>query len=130
GMLIAAGGMVLMWWTIGDQGHAATVWDFVPATLIAGFGCGLVFAPLFDIILADVAADEVGSGSGLLTAVQQFGNAAGAAAVGTLFFELLTDHALLDSMQATTLAAAGLFALSLLISYVLPRRAREGAAMH
>jgi EmrB/QacA subfamily drug resistance transporter len=130
GMLVAAAGMVLMWWTIGDQGAAATVWDFVPATFIAGVGCGLVFAPLFDIVLADLRDDEVGSGSGLLTAVQQFGNAAGAAAVGTLFFELLSHHALLDSMRATTLVAAGMFGLSMLVSYGLPARAREGAATH
>ena len=127
GMLVAAGGMLLMWWTIGAQGASATVWDFVPATFVAGVGCGLVFAPLFDIVLADLADDEVGSGSGLLTAVQQFGNAAGAAAVGTLFFELLNNHALIDSMQVTTLVAAGMFGLSLLVSYGLPRRAREGA---
>jgi len=130
GMLVAAGGMLLMWWTIGAQGASATVWDFVPATFVAGVGCGLVFAPLFDIVLADLADDEVGSGSGLLTAVQQFGNAAGAAAVGTLFFELLNSHALIDSMQVTTLVAAGMFGLSLLVSYGLPRRAREEASAH
>jgi EmrB/QacA subfamily drug resistance transporter len=130
GMLVAAAGMVLMWWTIGDQAAAATVWDFVPATFVAGVGCGLVFAPLFDIVLADLADDEIGSGSGLLTAVQQFGNAAGAAAVGTLFFELLTDHALLDSMRVTTLVAAGMFGLSMLVSYGLPRHAREEAPAH
>ena len=130
GMLLAAGGMLLMWWTIGAQGASATVWDFVPATFVAGVGCGLVFAPLFDIVLADLADDEVGSGSGLLTAVQQFGNAAGAAAVGTLFFELLNNHALIDSMQVTTLVAAGMFGLSLLVSYGLPRRAREEAPAH
>jgi EmrB/QacA subfamily drug resistance transporter len=130
GMLVAAGGMLLMWWTIGAQGASATVWDFVPATFVAGVGCGLVFAPLFDIVLADLADDEVGSGSGLLTAVQQFGNAAGAAAVGTLFFELLNNHALIDSMQVTTLVAAGMFGLSLLVSYGLPRRAREEASAH
>ena len=130
GMLVAAGGMLLMWWTIGAQGASATVWDFVPATFVAGVGCGLVFAPLFDIVLADLADDEVGSGSGLLTAVQQFGNAAGAAAVGTLFFELLNNHALIDSMQVTTLVAAGMFGLSLLVSYGLPRRAREEAPAH
>lgn len=130
GMLVAALGMLLMWWTIGDQGTAATVWDFVPATFTAGVGCGLVFAPLFDLVLADLGDDEVGSGSGLLTAVQQFGNAAGAAAVGTLFFDLLIDHPLLDSMRVTTLVAAGMFGLSMLVSYGLPPQTREQAAAH
>ena len=36
------------------DGGAVTTWDMAPATLVAGIGSGLVFAPMFDIILAGV----------------------------------------------------------------------------
>ena len=127
---IAAAGMLLMWWTVGDQGLTADVWDFVPATVVAGLGCGLVFAPLFDFALADVTDDEAGSASGLLTATQQLGSAAGAAVVGTVFFQVLESNDLLAAMRVSALLAAAMFLLSLAVSFLLPRHARAGAALH
>ena len=38
---------------------------------ITGFGMGMVFVPMFDVILAGVAPHQVGSASGLLESVQQ-----------------------------------------------------------
>jgi EmrB/QacA subfamily drug resistance transporter len=125
GVLIV--GMGLLWLTFGHDGMAATAWDFAPATFVAGLGCGAVFAPLFDIVLADISEREVGSASGVLTAVQQFGGAIGVAVIGSLFFQLLPVHQLVDSMQAVTLVAAGLFAVSFLAAFLLPRYARENA---
>ena len=130
GILILLIGMVALWWTVGHYGTAVTVWDFAPATLLAGIGCGAVFAPLFDIILADVNQREVGSASGVLTAMQQFGGAVGVAIVGTLFFELLPDHAFVDSMRTVTLVASGLFAVSFFAAFLLPKHAREGDPIH
>ena len=56
--------------------------ELVPALALGGVGLGLVFAPLFDIILVDLDDAQVGSGSGLLSAVQQYGSAVGAALIG------------------------------------------------
>lgn len=130
GVLVIAVGMAGMWLTLRSAGDAASVWDFVPATLVAGLGAGVVFAPLFDIVLASVDDRAAGSASGLLTAVQQFGGTVGVAVIGTLFFELLPDQAFLGSMKTATLAAAGLFVLCLAVTTLLPRRAREGAQLH
>ena len=107
-------------------GLAATAWDFAPATFVAGLGCGAVFAPLFDIILADINEREVGSASGVLTAMQQFGGAIGVAVVGTLFFELLPDHAFVDSMKTVSSGSGAAFAVSFVAAFLLPKRAREG----
>ena len=78
GLLVMAVGLVGMW--------------FVPrelAIFVAGFGTGLVLAPLFNVILAGVEDHEVGTASGVLNAVQQLGAAVGVAVVGTVFFGLL-----------------------------------------
>jgi hypothetical protein len=71
-----------------------------------------------------------GSASGVLTAMQQFGSAVGVAVIGTLFFELLPGHAFLGSMTTATLAAGGLFVLSLAVTFLLPKRARKGGDLH
>jgi EmrB/QacA subfamily drug resistance transporter len=130
GIAVLIVGMGAFWWTIDAHGLAATVWDFAPATFVAGLGCGAVFAPLFDIILADINEREVGSASGVLTAMQQFGGAIGVAVVGTLFFELLPTHAFVDSMKTVTWVSAALFALSFALAFLLPKRAREEAPAH
>ncbi|MER8161898.1 hypothetical protein [Streptomyces sp. NPDC094472] len=39
-----------------------------------------------DVILGDATSEEVGTGAGVLNAAQQFANAVGAAALGTVFF--------------------------------------------
>src|SRR3989440_6599183 len=69
---------------------------FVPrelAIFVAGFGTGLVLAPLFNVILAGGEDHEVGTASGVLNAVQQLGATVGVAVVGTVFFSLLGTQA-------------------------------------
>jgi hypothetical protein len=89
-----------------------------------------VFAPLFDIVLSSIDDRAVGSASGVLTAVQQFGGAIGVAVIGTIFFELVPEHAFLGAMKTGTLVAAALFVVSFAVTFMLPRRAREGIADH
>ena len=57
------------------------------ALAITGFGMGMVFVPMFDVILAGVAPHELGSASGLLESVQQLAMSVGVAAVGTALFD-------------------------------------------
>jgi EmrB/QacA subfamily drug resistance transporter len=128
GIVVITLGMLGMWLTL--QGAGVGIWDLVPATLVSGIGAGMVFAPLFDIILASVDDEAAGSASGVLTAVQQFGGTVGVAVIGSLFFELLPEHRFPGSMQAATLVSTGLFVVSLVVTLLLPRRAREGAAAH
>src|SRR5204862_2734969 len=55
---------------------------------------GLAMGPIFGTVLNGVDDHEVGSASGVLNAVQQFGGAVGIAGVGTVFFSLLGTGAL------------------------------------
>jgi EmrB/QacA subfamily drug resistance transporter len=130
GIVVMAAAMAGIWLTLRSTGDTTTVWDLAPTTLVAGIGAGMVFAPLFDIILAAVDDQAAGSASGVLTAVQQFGGAIGVAVIGTIFFELLPGQLFLGAMKASTLVAGGLFVLSLAVTFLLPKRAREDASAH
>ncbi|GAA1561133.1 MFS transporter [Kribbella sancticallisti] len=130
GIVVMALAMVGVWFTLHLYGDQTTVWNLVPATLVTGIGAGMVFAPLFDIILASIDDQAAGSASGVLTAMQQFGGAIGVAVIGTIFFQLLPSHEFLGATKSATLVAVGLFVISLLVSFLLPKKAREGASVH
>jgi hypothetical protein len=86
GLSIAVIGLLALWWSIAHWGTGITVWKLAPALLVTGFGAGLVFVPLVDFILGDATTEEVGTGVGMLNAIQQFAGAIGVAALGTVFF--------------------------------------------
>ncbi|MDN5726010.1 MAG: MFS transporter [Propionibacteriales bacterium] len=115
--------------TLGGQ---VTVWQMLPPLGLVGIGMGLAMAPFFDIVLAGVDDDEVGSASGSLTAVQQLGNAVGVAALGTVFFTVLSTTTGDEAGYATALNTALGWAVAFLIlaavaTIWLPRRARDHA---
>lgn len=130
GIVVMTLAMVGVWFTLHTYGDATTIWNLVPATLATGIGAGMVFAPLFDIILASIDDQAAGSASGVLTAMQQYGGAIGVAVIGTIFFQLLPTHQFLGATKTATLVAVGLFVVSLLVTFALPHRAREDASAH
>ena len=54
--------------------------------VVYGLGMGMIFVPLFSIIMGEIEDHEVGSASGLLESFQQLGASLGVAALATLFF--------------------------------------------
>ena len=106
-----------------------TAWALAGPLAITGFGMGMVFVPMFDVILAGVAPHQVGSASGLLQSVQQLSMSLGIAVVGTVLFDAVgvghgaaafvgaAEHALL--IAVAFLAAAGTAV------FWLPKHARE-----
>lgn len=93
GLLLMIAGFAGTWYTLYHYGVTTSAWATAPAVFVAGFGMGLVVAPLFSVILAGVEDQEVGTASGVLNAVQQLGAAVGVAVVGTVFFTLLGSQA-------------------------------------
>ncbi len=99
-------------------GAALTAWSLVAPLVVTGFGMGMVFVPMFDVILAGVKPHELGSASGLLESVQQLAMSVGIAVVGTVLFDRLgagdgpgpfvraADHALLIAVARLLAAAA------------------------
>jgi predicted MFS family arabinose efflux permease len=64
----------------------------VPGLLVDGLGMGMVLAPLAVVVLARVRPEHVGSASGVLSTVQQVGNALGVAIIGIVFYGVVTGR--------------------------------------
>jgi len=133
GLLTMTAGLVGLAVTIHFVAVPASTWQLLPGLVVCGIGAGLCVSPLFDIILAGVEEHEVGSGSGVLNAVQQFGGAVGVAVLGTIFFSLLGANAdapagaagaFSDTIQRLLLVTAGVLLVTAVLAGVLPRRAR------
>jgi hypothetical protein len=127
GIALAGAGAVTLALTISGA-HDVSTMTLLPGLLVSGLGAGLVFGQLFDIILAGVAMDEVGSASGVLNAVQQLASALGVAVLGTVFFSRLTSGHLPTHALATTAWVALIpLAITFVLAFRLPMQAREGA---
>jgi EmrB/QacA subfamily drug resistance transporter len=127
GIALAAAGTVTLALTVAGT-HQASTMTLLPALLVSGLGAGLVFGQLFDIILAGVAMDEVGSASGVLNAVQQLANALGVAVLGTVFFSGVTfGHVPTGALATTAWVALIPLAITFALAFRLPMQARETA---
>jgi EmrB/QacA subfamily drug resistance transporter len=125
GIVIVVAGLVVVGFTVTHGGLATSAWSLVPGLAVFGVGMGFVFGPLFNVILAGVDDEEVGSASGTLNAVQQLGNAVGVAVLATVYFSLLDHgHASPEALRTTALISAALFVVGLALSCLLPREAR------
>ncbi len=93
GLLVTIAGLGVVAATVHQVAAPVGSWQLLPGLLACGIGAGLCVAPLFNVILSGVADHEVGSGSGVLNAVQQFAASVGVALLGTVFFSLLGGHA-------------------------------------
>jgi len=124
GLVVTVAAMA--WYAVIVHGGVTSGWDFTAPYLVAGLGSGLIFAPLFDIILASLDDNEVGTGSGLLNAMQQFSGSLGVAVIGTLFFNWLPRHGFNVSTAWAAWVTVGAYALSFVVAFGLPRRSREG----
>lgn len=98
-----------------------TPWRLVPALVVAGLGSSLMMGPYFALSLSEVEPHEVGTATGVLSALQQGGSSVGAALLGTVFFEAGTHG---DSVplaaSAAFAVAAGMAALMFLAGYLFP----------
>jgi EmrB/QacA subfamily drug resistance transporter len=128
GLVVMGLGLLGLYAAVEHAGTAVGSWDFAAPLLVAGIGMGMVWVPMFEIVVGDVADHEVGSASGVLQAVQQLGMSLGVAAIGTIFFGALGSHAdrtrdFLEAAQQTTLISVGLVVAAVLIGFLLPKRA-------
>jgi EmrB/QacA subfamily drug resistance transporter len=107
-----------------------TVWDLVGPLALTGFGMGMVFVPMFDVILAGVEPHQIGSASGLLESVQQLAMSIGIAAVGTVFFgQLGGGHgaaAFVGAADHALFVAIALLAAAFVAVFYVPKHARAG----
>ena len=135
GLAIMAGGSALLFLSIRGADGGVGFGSLAPGLFVFGLGMGMIFVPLFSIIMGEIDDHEVGSAAGLLESLQQLGAALGVAALGTLFFDgmALEDGGPRAAMAAgrhlvaaehTLLAVIGVIAFAWAIGWLLPRRAR------
>jgi EmrB/QacA subfamily drug resistance transporter len=120
GMLttIAGGGWLLA--LVLTHGTSLSLWSLAPAILVTGIGMGACFGTIFDIALGDITAEEAGSASGSLTAIQQLANGIGAAVVTTVYFHA---GAPAHAMTVSLIIVLGITAACLPVLHLLPRKA-------
>jgi EmrB/QacA subfamily drug resistance transporter len=121
GVVTMAAGLTVVDLVLRSQSGGVTAWDLAAPLALTGFGMGMVFVPMFDVILAGVAPHELGSASGLLESVQQLAMSLGIAAVGTVLFDRLghghgpvafvgaADHALIVAIAFLVAAVVAIF---------------------
>jgi predicted MFS family arabinose efflux permease len=124
GVAIVAAGTIVLALTVTGARTASTL-DLAPGLFLIGFGAGASIGQLFDFILAGVGMDEVGSASGVLEAVQQLSSALGVAVLGTIFFSAFGDHLPTHALAITAWACLVPVAITFLLLFKLPMRARE-----
>jgi MFS family permease len=79
GHALLAGGALLV-------GTSDSIMWLLPGLVLVGAGMGLGITPLVSTVLAHVEPPRAGAVSGLLSTMQQFGNALGVAVTGLIFF--------------------------------------------
>jgi MFS family permease len=128
GIVVMAAGLVVADLVMRSVGGGLTAWDLAAPLTITGFGMGMVFVPMFDVILAGVAPHEMGSASGLLESIQQLAMSIGIAAVGTVLFDrVATGHgavAFVGASDRALLVTVAFLAAAGAAVFWLPKHAR------
>ena len=129
GLLVMAAGLGLCALTVHHYGTHLSSWSIGPAMLASGLGMGLVFAPYFGILLAAVEDHEVGSASGVINSSNQLGGSIGIAALGTVFFDTAGGHGMFAAAERVYIIAAIALAATWVVSFLVPRTARDENAV-
>ncbi|WP_433011186.1 DHA2 family efflux MFS transporter permease subunit [Kribbella sp. CA-294648] len=131
GLALMAVGLAGTYAVLALAGVSVGSWDIAGPTLLGGIGMGMVFVPLFDIVLSGVRDTEVGSASGMLGSFEQVGIALGIAVIGTIFMGKVSHAApatrslaALDGTQTALLATIGAIALAFAAGFLMPKTAR------
>ncbi|MGH3202850.1 MAG: MFS transporter, partial [Streptosporangiaceae bacterium] len=133
GLVVEAAGLLAVYTVLRGAGAGVGTADLLAPMVVGGIGMGMVFVPLFDIVMAGVRPQEMGSAAGVLQTVNALGMSLGIAGIGAIFFALAGGHGrhvpvYLSAAEWTALATVGLLACSFAVAFWLPRRAREMGA--
>jgi EmrB/QacA subfamily drug resistance transporter len=134
GLVVEAAGLLAIYAVLRGAGTGVGTVGLLAPMVVGGIGMGMVFVPLFDIVMAGVRPREMGSASGVLQTVNSLGMSLGIAGIGAIFFALAGGHGrhvpvYLGAAEWTALATVGLLACSFAVAFGLPRRARDVGAL-
>jgi EmrB/QacA subfamily drug resistance transporter len=136
GLVLSIAGLLLLWQAPVDGSYAL---NLLPAFILLGLGCGMVFVTLQIAAFVGVGDKDAGVGAGLINTSQEAGGAIGLAVIATIAYNGMAselaatggDPALITGVQAAAnqdaflaAAATGLIAL-LVVALLMPRGKRE-----
>lgn len=119
--LLGAG---LLWFELQQPGDFS-IWTIAPGIALFGVGGGAIIAALFSTILAAVKDDEIGSASGVLTAVQAIASAVGVAIFASVFFDAAASGTAAQAYQQTLVVPAIMLIAFLALTFLFPKKSRE-----
>jgi EmrB/QacA subfamily drug resistance transporter len=136
GLAIMAAGTLVLYLSLHAVRETVGSFTLIPGLAVFGIGMGMIFVPLFSIIMGEIADREVGSASGLLESSQQLGASLGVSILATLFFSTLSagggaQHpamavpASLLAAERTLLITLAMIVAAFALGWLLPRRARQ-----
>ncbi|MCB5908337.1 MFS transporter [Streptomyces pinistramenti] len=132
GPLVQLGGAALLWYELDGTGGPASfsIWDVAPGIAVSGIGAGLVIAALFSFVLAAVDDHEIGSASGVLSAVQSVGGSLGVAVFGSVFFGRVKGGDFTGGFHHALIVQSCLLLAFLALTFLLPEKPRPEADQH
>jgi EmrB/QacA subfamily drug resistance transporter len=120
GAMVLAVGHVSTMLAVAETGGG--VGWLVPGLLLTGAGMGLCLAPITTTVLSRIDPQRAGAASGLLSTMQQVGNAVGVAVIGVIFFGAV-DGGYAHGFTLSTAALAGLLVAVACCARCLPGHA-------
>jgi EmrB/QacA subfamily drug resistance transporter len=130
GIIVETIGLSAIWAVLQTAGAGTSTVDLLGPMIVGGAGMGMVFVPLFDIVMAGAQPHEFGSASSVLQSMNGLGMSLGIAALGTSFFAIAAHGGVSGFLTAgewTALASIALLGVAFVIAFQLPRRARAHA---
>ncbi len=118
GALILAAGDLLLLACVSVIGTGGSVAVLAPGLLLVGAGQGLCITSITATVLTSLDPQRAGAAAGVLSTMQQVGNALGVAVVGVVFFGSLNDgfaHAFTLSLVELAALLIGVAALTRLL---------------
>ncbi|WHM36687.1 MFS transporter [Streptomyces sp. BPTC-684] len=141
GLTLTTSGLLILWRTGAGSSYAT---HLLPAFVLLGLGCGMVFVTLQIAAFVGIPDEEAGIGAGLINTSQEAGGALGLAVIATIAYNGLEDKLAktggnpvkIHDIQATAnhhafLAAAILCFSALLVAlFFMPKGAQSMSSAH
>jgi EmrB/QacA subfamily drug resistance transporter len=127
GVIVEALGLLGIFAVLHADGVHVTTPALLAPMVVGGIGMGMVFVPLFDIVMAGVEIYQMGSAASVLQSSNGLGASLGVAGLGAIFFSIASPasaHSFLNAGEWIALASVALLAVAFVIGFGLPRKAR------
>jgi MFS family permease len=130
GLVIEAAGLLAIIAVLHATAAGVGTLDLLVPMAVGGMGMGMVFVPLFDIVMAGVRPHEMGSASGVIQATNGLAMSIGVGGLGAVFFGLVGAKVggaggFVHAAEWTSLLTVALLAGAFVIAFRLPRQAQQ-----